>query len=135
MQEISFDRGPEVVYETYVFKLEYAAAMSRGMDLQRILHHRAMHASAPCRMHKPIWQIADRSRSTRASSIQGNYFPPQISSELHLTIHVTEGLAVHHPLPRIVMSQLFKTFGKEGHKASGHSQLKSSVQRSIRGVW
>ncbi|KAL6785427.1 hypothetical protein ACKKBG_A00200 [Auxenochlorella protothecoides x Auxenochlorella symbiontica] len=31
------------------------------------------------------------------------------------------------------MSQLFKTFGKEGHKASGHSQLKSSVQRSIRG--
>jgi hypothetical protein len=33
------------------------------------------------------------------------------------------------------MSQLFKTFGKEGHKASGHSQLKSSAQRAIRGGW
>ncbi|KDD75619.1 hypothetical protein H632_c589p2 [Helicosporidium sp. ATCC 50920] len=30
------------------------------------------------------------------------------------------------------MSQLFKTYGKDGHKTSAQTQLKSSVQRSIR---
>ena len=33
------------------------------------------------------------------------------------------------------MSQLFKSFGKEGHRASAQSQLKSSVARGIRGGW